>query len=167
MLYVIYENIYYVKCCLCLIDLYTLYSIKIVHVWYVWKCKGPMNVMVKYILFWKLSIKVYSKLHNIFPMCFGSLNGNQGPECIGVLTSIKGSMGVTPDDLPTATPDASYFHTRLPPRQRHPLGFNSFCDISYSWDTVFVSTLHSTFLSKLNKYHIIFSRPLIFMFAQY
>ena len=99
MLYVIYENIYYVKCCLCLIDLYTLYSIKIVHVWYVWKCKGPMNVMVKFILFWKLSIKVYSKLHNIFPMCFGSLNGNQGPECIGVLTSIKGSMGVAPKGL--------------------------------------------------------------------
>ena len=99
MLYVIYENFYYVKCYLYLIDLYTLYSIKIVHVWYVWNCKGPMNMMVKFILFWKLSIKVYSKLHNIFPMCFGSLNGNQGPECIGVLTSIKGSMGVAPESL--------------------------------------------------------------------
>ena len=32
MLYVIYENYYYVKCYLYLIDLYTLYSIKIVHV---------------------------------------------------------------------------------------------------------------------------------------
>ena len=96
MLYLIYENLYYEKCYLHLTDLYTLYSIKIVHVWYVWNCKGPMNMMVKFISFWKLSIKVYSKLHNIFPMCFGSLNGNQGPECIGVLTSIKGSMGVAP-----------------------------------------------------------------------
>ena len=126
MLYVIYENIYYVKCYLYLIDLYTLYSIKIVHVWYVWKCKGPMNVMVKFILFWKLSIKVYSKLHNIFPMCFGSLNGNQGPECIGVLTSIKGSMGVTPGSLAYSYSRCLILVlTRLPPRQRHPLGFKT------------------------------------------
>ena len=86
MLYVIYENYYYVKCYLYLIDLYTLYSIKIVHVWYVWNCKGPMNMM-------EIKCKSLFKLHDIFPMCFGSLNGNQGPECIGVLTSIKGSMG--------------------------------------------------------------------------
>ena len=71
MLYVIYENFYYVKCYLYLIDLYTLYSIKIVHVWYVWNCKGPMNMMVKFISFWKLSIKVYSKLHNISPCVLG------------------------------------------------------------------------------------------------
>ena len=116
MVYVIYENIYYVKCYLYLIDLYTLYSIKIVHVWYVWKCKGPMNVMVKFISFWKLSIKVYSKLPNIFPMCFGSLNGNQGPECIGVLTSIKGSMGVNPGSLAySCSRRLILVLTRLPP----------------------------------------------------